>query len=127
MARSKTSNSSRHRDLSYPRSLAALVTVPVRPSPLLVFTPRPVEVRQYGDRRLWQPDRALRPPHAMRPGASRVVASSTTPWGLRFSQPDLVSICARRKIRREVLHALKRTRQGAGARKRLNFWSKIKC
>lgn len=59
-----------------------------------------------------------------RPGNSR---TARLPHQLAFSQPKQVSVCIRRKARREVLFAKQRTRKGAGSRRHRNQWSEIKC
>lgn len=48
---------------------------------------------------------------------------------LTFRAPQFVIKCIRRKVRREVIHALKKTRKGAGAGKpkRRNQSSNIRC
>lgn len=45
----------------------------------------------------------------------------------RYETPRTVSTCAKRIIRREVLHALKKTTAGKGARKRRSWRSLISC
>lgn len=42
-----------------------------------------------------------------------------------FQVPKAVDVCVRRKQRREVLFALKRTRSGGA--KRRNYWSGVSC
>lgn len=59
--------------------------------------------------------------HARREQTTRGILPST----VQFRVPDLVSVCIRRKARREVLHAKRRT-NGRGNRNR-NQWSEIKC
>jgi len=131
MARSN--NNSRQRDFSNPnnQSLDSLLTFKLRPAPVLIPVPSPPTrsaVLSVGDRRQWQPDRSTRPPHSLRPGASRVMADAYKRLHtLKFADPRFVGICVRRKIRREVLHALKRTKKGSGGAKRRNFWSDISC
>lgn len=45
-----------------------------------------------------------------------------------FEHPKRVLICLRRKARREVLHALKKTGRGhGGGRKRRNAYSNVRC
>lgn len=44
-----------------------------------------------------------------------------------FDRPLHVSVCIRRKQRREVLFAKKRTRSGRGGRRRRNKWSDVSC
>lgn len=46
---------------------------------------------------------------------------------LRYTYPDQTAVCLRRKQRREVLHALRRTRKGAGGKKRRSYRSNIHC
>lgn len=45
----------------------------------------------------------------------------------RFASASSVNICRSRKVKREVLHALRRTKSGAGAPKRRNHWSDVRC
>lgn len=45
----------------------------------------------------------------------------------RFAEARKTIICLKRKVRREVLHALKLTRSGAGTKKRRNEWSDVQC
>lgn len=49
------------------------------------------------------------------------------PFGLRFSVPDKTLICVRRKERKEVLFAKRKTKKGSGSKKRKNWFSKIGC
>jgi len=44
-----------------------------------------------------------------------------------FAAPPGVAICVRRKQRREVLHALRKTKPGRGRSKRRNYYSEVKC
>lgn len=49
-------------------------------------------------------------------------------YGRRFVYPERVSVCLRRKIKRRVLHALRLTAKGAGAKKRKRTrWSLFGC
>lgn len=117
------------RDFTTPnQSLAQLLSFKIRPAPLLLPVFTPSAVLDSGDRRVFQPDRSIAPPHTPVRSSSRVVA----PLGgrlstLRFQDPKLVAICVRRKQRKEVLFAKRKTRKGAGSRKHRNFWSDIKC
>jgi len=52
---------------------------------------------------------------------SRVVGS----YG--FTRPDTALLCLRRQTRKEVLHALKRTRRGSGGSKKWTWKSKERC
>lgn len=50
------------------------------------------------------------------------------PASYRFETGNkTIPICARRKTRKEVLHALKKTRSGKGSPKKRNRWSDIRC
>lgn len=85
-------------------------------------------LRLLEDRRLYKPDARTRPPAASPQRAARVKAKPNRFNGLQFSIPNRVAICIRRKIRREVMHALKLRKKGAGSRnRRRNFWSRISC
>lgn len=127
MARSKSTTGS---GISQPQSLASLLTFKLRPAPLLIPVPftQPQQVLEYGDRRLFRPDRSVRAPHSVTRAAARVQATHPGARdGLRFSEPRLVALCVRRKQRREVLFAIRKTRKGAGSKKHRNFWSSISC
>lgn len=58
--------------------------------------------------------------------AARPFFKLATP-GLKFTQPRQVALCVRRKERREVIIATKKTRAGRGTPKRKNWFSKIGC
>lgn len=140
---------------SSPPSLAKLLALPKTPT-AIPFTPNQtfpldnplltdsIERRQYvrslEDRRLNSPlSRINRPAIASVRSATRLVShplrSFTTavgnraPEGIRFYLPDRVAICVRRKIRREVVHALRvkpKHGRGGGKRRRTPY-SGIKC
>lgn len=100
------------------------------------------EVLAYSDRRRYQPDESIRAPGAVVRSAARIrVAVHRAPtFGFRssavvspyvkFNIPRAIGLCARRRIRKEVIHALGKHgrggRGGAKPRKR-NFWSSVKC
>lgn len=46
---------------------------------------------------------------------------------LTFAEPQQVLICARRKIRREVIHAFRKNGRKGQKPARRNFWSRISC
>lgn len=87
------------------------------------------------DRRQWYP--TSRPAAALPRSAARLVVSSQSqvfPGSnflsdrISFAVPPGVSICAKRKTRREVMFAKRQTRKGAGAgRRRRNEFSNIGC
>lgn len=85
------------------------------------------------DRRRWEPS-VTRAPRSVSREARRIVAVAPTSSEIRrgFSFPDrvgfkvpyLVSICAKRKTRKEVMIA--KRRKGRGGAKR-NVWSDVQC
>lgn len=98
------------------------------------------------DLRYYHPAKAIRAAPALIRSATRLVVrphkrvlKAITPktiyeptndlsHAIGFHRPNLVGICVRRKIRREVLHALHRTNRGrGGGHRRRNAWSGIKC
>ena len=85
-----------------------------------------IRTRSYIDRRRYHPD-AVKPAGATKRNASRLVARG--PYKVAFAIPSRVAVCARRKIRREVLHAYRIAgSSGSGHRKRRrNFWSDVRC
>lgn len=109
-------------------------------SPRLVVVPRfaPLLSPQsiFGDRRLYQPDRAQRPVFSFRGDRSaRVVAKqnprfkqpSQTKAVLAFAEPDALPLCVRRKVRKQVLHAKGVAGRKGLKRPRFNEWSKVQC
>lgn len=128
-------------------TLPALLSVPATPSPTYVNPlDDPVILKQLhhgnynanqaklkhmapaGDLRRFYPSDFMRPLHALKREATRSVIGNT-PTSIRLADPDLVSLCLRRKARREVLHALRRTHlgKGLGRRRRRNRYSIISC
>lgn len=53
--------------------------------------------------------------------------NSQTKGVIAFAQPDQVVLCVRRKERREVLFAKKKTRRGPGGPRRRNWTTFISC
>lgn len=119
-----------------------------------IRTVRKIGLRDYEDRRTWHPDNLARPARTFsswhhrlsvkgipvakihRPGGYQYnFATGFTepiPWRIGFEDPKRVLICARRKIRREVLNALGIAGVAGVARKlfkkpRKNEYSKISC
>lgn len=82
------------------------------------------------DRRRFHPLGVFAPPAAKNRPSRRIVASRH-PFGrhvLKFNVPRNVYLCARRKIRKEVLHALRLTGKGSAQKKRRrNEYSDISC
>lgn len=113
------------------QSLASLLALPrpYRPVWPVSSLPSPQEVLPYvQDRRTFTPDAGSIRASAVQRSASRLVAVPfSSPAVAAFGDPSLVGICARRKVRKEVLHALKRTKKGARGKKHRNIWSDYKC
>lgn len=99
-------------------------------------------LRVYEDRRLWHPERLpdaksfSQTRHRLRmPRVSNKVFSPTlTPKlitfptsRIAFSSPRRILICVRRGIRKQVLHALKKTGKRGQRRPRFNAFSRISC
>lgn len=125
-------------------SLTSLLAPPPLVSPATYDLVRLMALQEVEDNRLFHPDgsdraartsrgtgsrqaarAARRTRHAASVGAlyhapSHIIGFINKPW-------NPVVHCVRRKVRREVLHALKRTRSGRGGRKRRNWRSDIKC
>lgn len=98
----------------------------------------------FEDRRLWHPQGAWRPAASFvtpRHRLTLVDRSRRTPWGgvrlssypsgsnalVAFQKPSQVLICVRRQMRKEVLHALRKTgKLGQGA-PRWSEYSSISC
>lgn len=81
------------------------------------------------DRRRYNPTKTIARPHSLVRDATDLVNDIR---GIRqsFRIPNLVTLCVKRKMRREVLHALKlkpKRGRGRGKPRRRNFWSSIKC
>lgn len=107
----------------------------LRSSYFIPYRLKPVDLSVFEDRRTFYPstERVGRPALSFtNRAASRVVLKSKSrpfrfPDVFGFRVPNVVAICVRRKIRREVMHALDLTRKGAGGSKRRNEWSGVKC
>lgn len=104
-------------------------------------------LRFYEDRRQWHPEGVYRPArsfsrsfHRLRvvsdrrePVRSRKARNflqemrSSVPVRVGFQSPDGVLVCVRRKQRREVLHALRKTGRGGQRRPVWNWYSRISC
>lgn len=98
--------------------------------------PSPRHLVEVDDRRRHHPLDFFRPArtwsgHPTRPNVVKPAVrkfSPSLPFGTRFADPRRTVICVRRKERKEVLFALKRTGKGARARRRRrNFFSEVSC
>ena len=117
--------------------LFLLRPVPAVPDPGYVTQkrsrPKP-RLRLVEDRRTWHPERQRRAARGFNRAATRVVAPRWAPlFGaavtakLAFSSPPSVAICVRRKQRREVMFALKKSGKRGQRRPRRSWYSSIKC
>lgn len=106
-------------------------------------------LRALEDRRTYHPEGPFRPARGFFSPRSRLVASpypkprpmprnkdrfgrlrdswKSVPAYVAFEVPRQVAICVRRKIRREVMHAFKKAGKRGQKRKRLNWYSKVRC
>lgn len=55
------------------------------------------------------------------------VRNSQLPSGVAFQSPEKVLVCIRRKMRKEVLHALKKAGKTGQKRPRRSYYSDIHC
>lgn len=83
------------------------------------------------DGRQWHPLRQDRPAESFR-RADRMFTDSVVAFDDRrpsrgFAHPPGVAVCIRRKTRREVLHALRKTGRGGSKKRRYNWKSFVKC
>lgn len=83
-----------------------------------------------------RPARIIHAPQRQRPHGPAGKAKSpslnarvnwTPRASFRFETGAKVLLCVKRSIRRQVLHALKKTTAGRGLKKRRNEWSLIRC
>lgn len=90
-------------------------------------------VKSLEDRRQFHPLGDFRPVSSVRRASRRfVIPKASSPFklstGIAFAVPREVSVCVRRRERREVLHALKKVGAGSRARyRRRNYWSSVSC
>lgn len=110
------------------------------PPPVRMLAPSSVtlsrrSVLEYSDRRFFHPLDVFRPFQATKIAARRIVAKqmpfrpqlAQTKAVLSFADPSRVGVCVRRKVRREVLHALRKAGKGGMSRPRRNASSSIHC
>lgn len=97
---------------------------------LTTITP-PDLLRSIEDRRTFYPERATRPASSFSRPRHRLEVSpgyNILPFGVRFEEPRKVLVCVRRKQRREVLFAMKRTGKGGGKRRhKRGPYSDVRC
>lgn len=112
--------------ISYIKPSAVVITT-IRPAPpSSVLTPQ-------SDRRFYNPNRFA--VHATPRAASQLVpargtmATRVLSPRVMFAAPSNVALCVRRRMRREVLHALNLTHKAgrSGKPRRYNRYSQVKC
>lgn len=81
------------------------------------------------DRRLFHPDKPVRETRVISRNSRQQRFALSPALRYLWSDPSRkLAVCARRKIRREVLHALKKAGGNSGrAKKRYTAYSKVKC
>lgn len=82
------------------------------------------------DLREYHPEGINRAARAISRSSAREKIGKESPFTRQvkaFVEPDRVALCVRRKRRREVLFAKRKTRKGSGGAKRLNWRSFIHC
>lgn len=84
------------------------------------------------DGRYYHPLRRNRPAVNRDGSTARIRVSRPTrryrlPYNFSFISPRRVLVCIRRKQRRKVLFAKKRTRRGSGSSRRITRYSRISC
>jgi len=108
-----------------PRVFLTPTVLPVRSMPSVA--PRsPLRDILY-DRRVYAPDRTIRPPGGSPARQSRLRVSRFNPARVQFGDPQRLRLCQRRNERRRVLHA-KGVAGSKGLRRyRRNEWSDVSC
>lgn len=129
MARGKSSRGARDISTIANDPLRGLLPAPrLRPRPLVTLSDL-VDLTPVQDLRRFHPlgdVRARVDAIGRKADARRLTNKAMTHIG--FDRPYFLATCIRRRERREVLFAKKRTRKGAGARRRRqNFFSKVRC
>lgn len=94
------------------------------------------------DRRLWDPEGPDRSPRTsvVGPSGGRLRVAPSRPRSPRLYSPTTMinagvsflngrelAVCLRRKVRREVLHALRQKPKGGGGSRKRNWMSNISC
>lgn len=139
MARRRNRNKDHHDERETIDFATPVLRPPKKPVQFVnptVYVPRSVKpkLNQIDDRRTFHPQKLSRPaklvsgaPHRLKIKTGTRTPKSALPHSVGFSAPAKVLICIRRKTRKQVLFALKRTRKGSGSRKTRNYWSDVKC
>lgn len=121
----------RHRDTT--QANARVERVPSADAILKMLRPLPVPQQTTSrqlveDRRQFHPMRTVRPARTLRGTPARITVKSFADPRWQFEHPRRVLVCVRRKERRQVMFALKRTGKGSRSRRRRrNYFSEVKC
>lgn len=128
--------SRRSRNRSRPRDVVNHITNSLRVAPTNFshfYRPQRQALRLYEDRRTWYPE-AIRPARSFQ-GPTRLQIKPVSrarhlaypPQAVSFVAPRRVLVCVRRQIRREVLHAFRKTGRSGQRSPRLTQWSGVHC
>lgn len=79
------------------------------------------------DRRRYHPGPTLYRTRPAPPAHRHRLTALANTHRIGFASPQSVAVCAKRKTRREVLHALRLTSKGSGASRKFNQWSRVSC
>lgn len=106
---------------------------PIARQSLPRWTSIPVNLQLFEDRRTFHPQGFTRPVFTTQRPAGRIVQK----WHprsrlkgvaqLSFAIPEKVTLCVRRKRRKEVLFAKKKAGKTGQRKPRRNYWSSISC
>jgi len=119
------------RDVSNHIASGTLPRISIRPlRPLGPIVPTlPQILTELEDRRFYRPDRSVRGPASVQRKDTRLVTlpspSKLAAYG--FANPSRVAMCVRRKVRKEVIHAIRVAGKRGLKRPKRNFWSNVKC
>lgn len=137
----------RHKNTSDERDSSEIASEPLqkllRPNPIIkqsqpvaAFSPHKIlknTLRDIEDRRTFHPEAQKRPARSLNRSQHKLVLPAKKnaprlPARVAFDAPKQVLICIRRKRRKEVLFAKRKTGKGARARRhRHNYFSEITC
>lgn len=118
-------------------SLSRLTTLTVRlPRPIQSLRhAAPLDLRHVEDRRRYHPSKILRSPKRVDGSRAMVgvsrggakAARHALPHKINFLVPKATVVCIRRKRRKEVLFAKRKTGKRGQRRPRRNFFSEVRC
>nr|QJB20588.1 MAG: hypothetical protein [Microvirus sp.] len=127
MAKGKNRNRNTSRPYTGKRDYYTITNIP---SPDRVLLPNKIDYTEVEDARRYSPTprRPVSIPKSITGSPAPYNYKSLDPIRVAFEQPEKVLLCVRRKMRKEVLHALKLTRRkGKGGSYRRTPLSDIHC